>query len=341
MQAYWGVNWKNGMKINSHHFIQERAFMAFMNSLSASKHLSDYNYGLIHLPGYDNLSYKIYNNRLSIESCLGISRGGFIFFINQESNQNIVSLSLDEIRAECNPDDYVQVYLAIHPGQVHEFGTIDSESFPTNHPSASYNYKLVYHIHTQDNKPADFNKLLPISRLIIKQDGIEEDEAYIPPCVTIRANEALYKIHSDLQTINFSLAKNNSLILQKLSDNAHQSLIKTNIKNLADKMVFFLAEHLDSFSSQLVDEDPLQTFLFYRKINRVINASLANMQNRGEMLSQMAAWSGLAGDSFLSAINEITSHEFSHNELVKCFNVIKHFASIIDKMFAKINSINI
>ena len=341
MKTFWGVNWKNGMKINNSHFIKERAHQAFLNSLLLRANLANYKYGISFQNGFEGLNYQIYNNRFSIDSCFGISRCGFLFYIDNESNKNIESLQIDKIRSECKADDIVQIYLKSDLEDVNEFGTIDSESFPASFPNSTFKYSLIYHTVTSNEHPPEIDELLPIAQLKVNQDGIEEIANYIPPSMTMSANEHLLKKHSELNQINFRLAKNISLTLQKLSKNAHQSIVVSNLINLADRLVFFFAENLDAFNSVYLDQSPIETYLFYKKINRIINAALANMSNRSEMVNLMASWAEIPSENFLDSLNEIVATEYSHMNLNRNFNSILSFVTIVDQLFSKTPEINI
>jgi len=340
MKTHWGVNWKNGMKISSEHFLKERLHHNFMTSLVQNAMTTDYKYGLIEHPVYENLKYSLYNNRFTIESCYGISRGGVLLFVNEQNNKKINSLQLQSIRSEYKSGDVIQIYIRLLTDTIQEFGIIDGEAFPANYPDASYNYQLEYYgaDTALDNDNLSF--VLPIAQLIVKQDGIDITQDYIPPVYHTRASDKLMEYHRKFNEFNFELARLNSTIAQNIGGDAHGNFRKANILVLTNTLGVFIADQLDQFTYKYQNESPLEMFLFFRKISRLINASLINMQNRSEMVKLMGEWSGISEADFLSKLNEINSIEYTHNDVKRSMDVINRFVVMMNKLFLKIGESN-
>ena len=341
MKSNWGVNWKNGMKINSDHFLKERLHNAFYQSMAAKASVNENNFGLIHYPGVKSLSFKLYNNRISMDSCFGMTRGGWVVYINEENNRKIESLETEAIRRQASPGDRIQVYVKIIPNQANEFGVIDGEAFPVNYPDASFSYKIEYQSASDAVDADNLNLMLPFAMLKVSQSGIDLDPEYIPPSMSIRADEKLMGFYNRYNETNFKMARTTSVVAQNLAPSSHSSYVRNNIKNLCQNLTVFLADQLDTFMIKSPDESPVNVFLFYKRMSRIINASLANMENRSEMVSLLAEWSEQESKEFMQLMNDVGSINYNHMDIYNSFQVIENYMQVIEKLFENLSSANI
>lgn len=337
----WAVNWKNGMKINSDHFLKERIHHSFKQSISSMAFLNDYNFGLIHYPGINNLSYKLYNNRITIDSCLAITRGGWLIHISDENNRKIESLETERIREHSAVGDLVQVFVRCIPDKINEFGVIDGESFPANYPDASCSYALEFQSLEDVVDVENYSFIFPIALLKVSQNGVDIVDGYVPPSTCMKASEELKEYFDSYNQMNFKLARTTSIIAQNLSATSHSSYLKSNIKSLCQNINLFLADQLDHFMISSIYESPLNIFLFYKRLSRLINASLVNMENRSEMLGMMAEWAGIEGKELKKVMDDIGSINYNHLNIKESFDNIESYIKMIDKIFENLSKSNI
>lgn len=340
-KAKWAVNWKNGMKINSDHFTKERVHHLYTQSLAISTQLNDNNFGMVHYPGVKNLSYKLYNNRITIESCFGVTRGGWIVYINEENNRRIESLQIDKIRQESSSGDKIQVYIRVLPEEVNEFGVINGEEFPVSYPDASSSYRIEYQ--SADSK-IDVDSqayLLPFARLDVLQNGVELNTDYIPPVRTVNADEQLVGHYKALNKSNFDLTRTISMIAQSLSGSMHSNYVNHNLKELANTLSNFQADQLDIFTLKIPDAPPIDLFLYYKRLSRLISAALVNMENRSEMMNMMAEWAGVSGKEFMKTIEVMGGLQYDHQDLSDSMNSIESYVKLIQGMFNNMSKANL
>lgn len=340
-KAKWAVNWKDGMKINSDHFTKERVYNLYAQSLSTASHLTDNNFGLIHYPGVKNLSFKLYNNRITIESCYGITRGGWTVFINEENNRRIESLQIDKLRQESSSGDKIQVFIRVLPDDVNEFGVINGEAFPVSYPDASCSYRIEYQSADSKIDTESQAMLLPFAQLDVLQNGVELNNDYIPPVTTVNANEKLMDYYHNLNKLNFSLTRTISTIAQNLSSSMHSSYVNHNLKELANTLSIFQADQLDIFTLKIPDSPPIDLFLYYKRFSRLINAALVNMENRSEMVGMMSEWASISSTEFMKIMNNMGGLEFNHQEVASSLRSIEMYIQMMDKMFTNMSNANL
>lgn len=339
--AKWAVNWKDGMKINSGHFTKERIYHQYAQSLANGCHLNNNNYGLINYPGLKNLNYKLYNNRITVDSCLGITRGGWVVFINEDNNRRIESLAIDSLRQEASSGDKIQVYLRVIPDEVNEFGVINGEAFPVSYPDASNSYRIEYQIADSTIDVDSQSYLLPFARLDVNQNGVELDSKYIPPVTTVNASEKLMEYYESLNKLNFSLTRTISMIAQNLSSSMHSSYVNHNLKELANTLSIFQANQLDIFSLKIPDASPLDLFLYYKRLSRLINAALINMENRGEMVGLMSEWASVSSTEFMKTMDNMGALQYQHQNVANAMRSIETYITMMDKMFTNMSNANL
>jgi len=342
MKVFWGVNWKNGMKLSNADLLNQKVHHDFKQSLSIGSSLSNYKYGLFDLPGFKGLEYQIYNNRFTIDHCLAVTRGGWVMMLNDDNKQKIESLDLTKIRKEFAVGDLATIYLRLHPGEFVDFGTIKDETFPAFYPNSSYRYSLEYLLSTNEVDQYNSNFVLPITQLNIAQDGIDIVDGYIPPLLKVTGSTKMLEHHSYFNQFNFELAKYTSQIAQKLVGKAHKNALSANIFQLSQQLAVFLSDQLDYFGIKYKEDSPLEIVLFYKKLSRMIFAALANMANREQTVNQMAEWTGSSVNDFTGILNNVSSGlQYDHLDINHSVIELKKFTELIRNLFKKISVTNI
>lgn len=340
MEAKWGVNWKNGMKISRDQFIKERSFTAFRSSLTNSLNVDDHRFGVFSLPGQKNLNYLFYNNQLAVENCIAISRFGWLIYVNEENSKKIQTIDLLKLRSEFENGDKVQVYMSICPDEDVEFGHADGASFPIISPNASFKYELKY-MAMKNAMAMDSMKLnVPIMSLVIKDDGVEVNEEYVPPVFNVSANPKLTEWHKSLADFNFDLARWNNAISQTMARDAHSNFVKANLVDFSRRISFFLADQMDVFNSNFKFSSPVEIYLFYKRLNRLINASIVNMTNNQESLNQIGQLTNLPTPDLMAGFEMMNSLDYNHLNLHSVVKTINQYKTFMTNVFSKLSKAN-
>ena len=336
----WGVNWKDGMKINADHFKKEREHLISLLNVYASINIDNSNFGLIG----DNISldlrYSISNNEFVIEQIFAISRKGTLAFVNEENVSTVGKIKLKDIIQDYDDGQVAQIYIKVDNSKVYEFGSIDDEEFPIRYPHISpvitlEHMKLDYALYIDS-----LDSHIPIAQLINVNGKMIVDEAYIPPVRTCMSNKKLRDKHQELSNLNFQLAGMNSEIAQKISGKSHSSYLKSNILILSTQMAFFLANYMDEFNDEYILQSPKMMVTFYKKMSRIINACLISMQKKEKIIQYMADWTGLTPQEFIDHLDAMNEFYYNHLNIKESIANINNFTDIISKLFERLKDLN-
>jgi len=336
----WAINWKDGMKINSSHFEAERRYFQSLAKIYGGIEIFDHNFGLISDQLQDDMQYSIRNDSLQLEKYYGISRTGQVFYINEQNNETLSKIDLKELKDKYEDGDLIQVYLRIDNHSNIVFGNIDNEEFPVRYPYSSGEYSLT-HMRFDMSLPIDsLDMTVPI--LLLKREGdvLRVDDDYIPPSASNLAHPSLRERHNQLAHDNFKLASYNSEIAQKISANPHGSFLESNIKVLSTQMAFFIANYLDEFNENYISKSPKEIIVFYKRMNRIINACLISMQNKEQTIQYMSEWAGLPVQGFLESLDTMNNMKYDHLNINKCLTEIEDYVNMITGLFGRLKELN-
>lgn len=337
MKTYWAVNWKDGMKVESSQFEQERTYTNDKIRLANAINLTDYNFGLFNDEANTYFQYEINGSQLRINYCKAITRFGWMININDENASSLPGVSLEQLVKEYDEGDVIQLYIRIHPTESFGFGDIDEQEFPYRLPEASVKYDLEF---------MNLNNALPVDHLITSLpvlqirrviNGYEIVSKYIPPCCTLNAFKELKGWHHELNNFNFEWAKLNSSTAQELMMKGEQSFITNNIQQLTSKLATFIADVLDDFTYNNINRSPLETFLFYKKIGRLFSAVLGNMDNKREMVQLFADKTNHSIENFLASLNKLNGLEYNHLNIREVKDTIDEYTKMMIILFRRLN----
>jgi len=336
----WPVNWKDGMKINSSHFEAERRYVQSLSKVYGGIHIYDHNFGLISDDEQDDMRYSILSDSLSIEQYFGISRRGQSFYINEDNCSSIEKLDLKKLKMDYVDGEVIQIYIKANLDKHASFGNIDNEEFPVRYPHATIEYSLTHMRSDLTLKVSSLDMLVPVIRLIKNGDSLTIDDNYIAPAVSNYAHRKLRDRHHQLAHDNFKLASYNSEIAQKISAKPHGSFLESNIKILSTQMAFFIANYLDEFNDTYLYKSPKEIVVFYKRMNRIINACLISMQNKEQTIQYMGKWAGMPVQAFLDSLDAMNNMKYDHLNIDDCLSKVENYVNMINGLFGRLKELN-
>ena len=336
----WGVNWKDGMKVSSNHFMSDRNFLIEHDKEVLSFLLGDNKFGIQNRSEADEFRYSIIDEKVSIQQLKAVSRSGYMFLINELIAPNITPLSLKEINGKYENNDIIQVYVKVDISEFLDFGEVGEDEFPMRKPFASYSYKIEDMNITAALDVKSLDSYLPFAQFFKANGVIMQKTNYIPPVFNVGSDKTLKDLHFKWAEFNFELANLNSVTAQKVSDSSHGSFLKANILILSTQMAFFLADQIDEFNECYLDQSPHQMVVFYKKMARVINASLIAMKNRERIIQYMADWTDNTPQGFLEKIEEMNDLVYDHLQISESIEVVKNFISTVRSLFNRLTELN-
>jgi len=204
---YSNVNWINGMKIKKDHFIQQdNAFDDKIKDTVAS-FLNSYNYGLLPIWGMDssfNVIFKISNQKflnISVSQLRALTQGGNRIEILEKSNSMEFSIDMTkEIEASKKGDNNAYfIMLTIDQFSKEPFGELVTDEDPPRYPFVRPSIKADLIPEDQVTRDGILPNSLFIGKILIKPDGLELFDEYLPACMTIKSHNRLISFHSSIE----------------------------------------------------------------------------------------------------------------------------------------------
>ena len=264
MKHYFQVNWVNGMKISSNHFIELENHFVHRVQNSLKSLINPLNYGL--MPG-ENAEWSLPK---------------FIISFNENKLRSLSSFSaltpegyLIEIPANlefslAKPITEASVYylvVSIKPFERVPYGLLNEEESPLRFPNSmpEFQFQLIARdintIHTLGDC------VIPVGKFF--RSNFDEDKSYIPACTSISAHPALMDIYNAFQATLNDLEKK---ILEMLGEQNISN--RTMLVNLLN----YFTEHKAGFDWQIIYQPPVYLFEMINKLARTIYYS-ASVQN--------------------------------------------------------------
>jgi len=336
----WGVNWMDGMKVSSGHFEADRTFLIEHDKEVLSFLVNDNKFGIHTRSESDEFKYSVIDEKVSVQQLKAVSRSGYMFLIDEKNAPNINSLSLKEINGNYENNDVIQIYIKVELNEFNSFGEVKEDEFPMRKPYASYSYKLEDMNIAAALDVKSLDSYLPFAQFFKANGVLMQKTNYIPPVFNVRSDKTLKGLHFNWAEFNFELANLNSVTAQKVSDSSHGSFLRSNILILSTQMAFFLADQIDEFNESYLDRSPHQMVIFYKKMARVINASLIAMKNRERIIQYMADWTDNTPQGFLEKIEEMNDLNYNHLMINEAIETVKNFIGTVRSLFNRLTELN-
>jgi hypothetical protein len=335
----WGVNWQDGMKICAENFLDERRYSADLMSKYAQYFVNDFNFGKLNTD-HDLPLYLIKDDTLYIRRFEGITRGGQFILINEGNADAIEGISLKSLEQRYSPDDRITIILRLNVNNELVFGHPDTDEMPFRQPHSIFEI-LVEHIAEKNLSNQSLSDTsLPILQLVRTQRGVVVDESYIPPVAFVRAHREMLAWFYELVNINYNIAALNAETIQRLSSESHSSYLRSSATVLCTQMAFFLANNMDEFADEFAGKSPYAILSFYKKMGRVINASLVAMNNRERVIQYMADWTASTPEGFLEKLDALNEIDYNHANLISINGQIREFTKLVQNLFSKLSTLN-
>jgi hypothetical protein len=310
----YSVNWQDGMLITQKHLKDQETYFEELVRWYALK--GGDNYGLIR-KSYSgkpalSLNLSVGGNRLRVEvvRCEALTPDGHYIEINGTA-RNVVR-SETEIKKTNVP-----VYISADPDVKKQVGEPNPDEDLPRVPNLINSYSV--HLGQPPNMPDGCH--IQVADLVINGSEVSLSSEYIPPCLTIYADEGLAAKASDL--------KNREENLLSLSTRAYKVItssgalagestgLQVAFKETINPFVAHLASTVDGFVVGPNARHPLSMIIHFKKLFRVFSTLLNLRPGFKDYLNEKFFTRELGSnvDRFMSSIEAFILAEYNHRDL--------------------------
>jgi len=309
----YSVNWRDGMLLSEQHLADQERFLEELTRWYAIP--TGAGYGLVRggagaRPALD-LTATVSGDKLRVEVsyCQAITPDGYVISLGPSTGRRLqVSVTA--------PAGEIPVYIGVKPAEKIEAGEPDPSEDVPRMPHRASNYVLCI------GEPPGFpiGQQLQIARLVISGTEVSSAPNYLPPCVTLFADERLHQRTAAL--------RNRLETLLSVGNRAYTALVggelaggsgslKGDLTRTVYQFVSFLSSTLDDFVVGPNAGRPLSAVLFHKKLFRVFQTLLNLHPGIRDYLHEKYFVKEAGSDisRFVSGIDGFLMSEYNHEDI--------------------------
>ena len=351
-RKYFPVNWIDGMKINKSHFIdQDNAWTDALQQV-ASLHLSPLQYGILpsSVDGGDTFNVKIsFDNqnalRVSVLSCNAVTPGGVS--INLPSPVNVLAGDSGNILTATFPfspagsEAISWIFLFVHPFEKQTAGSPDLIENPPRFPIVLPTYTIQLVTESEYRQYAPHPYAIPIGKVFINGNDVKVDEEYIPPCISLNANDDLVSLHSELDKYFADLEVYCIKIVQKIFKKDQKNEISELVMFLCDRVILHLSQAITNMRFKVLYEPPVVMFAGISALARVMKNTIDMRIGSGkdELMNYLAEWCELNQGELEGMLEKLSNSGFNHNDVNRNIQKIVVFVKVTRRLFQTLSDL--
>lgn len=351
-RKYFPVNWIDGMKINKSHFIeQDNAWTDALNQV-ASLHLSPLHYGVLpsSIDGGDTFNVKVsFDNqhtlRISVLSCKAVTPGGIS--INLPSPATVLSADSGNILTATFPftsatsEAISWIFLFVHPFEKQTSGSPDITENPPRFPIVLPTYTLQLVTESEYRQYAQHPYAIPIGKVFVNGNDVKVDEEYIPPCISLNANEDLVSLHSELDKYLADLELYCMQIVQKIFKKDQKNEISELVMFLCDRVILHISQSITTMRFTVLYAPPVVMFSEISALARVMKNAIDMRIGSGkdELMNYLAEWCELNQGELEGMLENLANSGFIHNDVNRNIQKIVVFVKVTRRLFQTLSEL--
>lgn len=256
MKEFLQVNWVNGMRISSNHFIDMENHFVHRGQISMKSFVNPLNYGL--MEGEESSSQRPKFSLMFNENKIKTLNG----FRALTSDGYLVEIPSGHEFALAKPTTEAKSYyllLSIRPFERVPFGLLNEEEKPLRFPNTIPEFQ--FHLTSKEISVGHHfgGGVLPVGKYF--RSNFEEDKNYIPPCTTVSAHPKLIEFYDKMKIMLNDLEK---AVLEMLA------IPKIGNRYMLLNLVSFLNEHKTAFDWRFFYAPPVLMFELINKLAKTI-----------------------------------------------------------------------
>lgn len=342
-------NWTDGMKINKNHFIDMENAVIEHLSHNNTAYLSAQNYGL--LPALFGRPQSLDINisatgtksvQVQLRACRAVTGGGHLIEINEPLIERLSDVSCFEAKYDLEDPDTRELYVIVNiePYKKALYGDPDSEEHPIRHPYTSPTYTIEI-APAQDGNPKGFwLTRLPLTRLLVENETIVEDNKYIPPSVSVQSHPELIAHYSRQKKKLEEIQRTGILIIQKIRGQAERNnRISYSIQLMAERTINYLSTTLGNFAITIPQQSPTYMIATISNLAHIIQSSIKCLtgEEKNELFEYYKIKTGFNTGEYEASIERFLTTPYSHMDISDLLDLLDKFTDKTHFLFKKLS----
>ncbi|MET3981061.1 hypothetical protein ABIB62_003580 [Mucilaginibacter sp. UYP25] len=344
---YRSVNWVDGMKISSGHFVQTDNFVQDIVRDSNSIMLNSNNFGLLAPFNGENTSLDIQiterasnHIQVKVRQCNAITSEGYRIHISPGMLGQ--ELEFNHYFTQDAPTDAIETFfiiLTVNPHDRVAVGKPDADENPVRYPEVDSFYGITILPAAQIS--AKNNHYLEVGKLNRSASGIQLITDYIPPCAAILSHQDLVKYYeafsnqlNEFQLLSFR-------IIDKITSKDTISPIGRNVKLLCDKMLDYIARIYFSYRNVAFQQPPLVLIGYFSEMAHIFFSTVKSIggAEREELLKYFYEWKDVTPGNFEELLARLIEVVYNHHDIRSSMVTVDEFLRVIIALWNKLSTL--
>lgn len=350
---YYNVNWVDGMKLSSTHFVeQENAIIDHLRDVAALN-LTSYNYGLLAATSGDSksLNFKVEVDRtqlmrVHVNECRAITPAGARIEItgaNQFNQSKPANLVCEYNLSGISPGKILHIVVSVNPFGKTPVGEPSVHEAPPRYPYTDSKYEISV-------IPAEESKLITngpfhitIGKLKVTGNSVEVIEKYIPPCAKVVNHAELLEIYHDLSKALSKIETDSGVIIQKIYRKDQQNTLAKSVLYLTEHLMQYLSMNVHHFRWFVPEMPPIFMVEYFASFARVIKNFIDMKSGTGkeELLTYIKDWIVEVNQGEFEAIlDNMINIEYNHMDIDASITIIESFCVTLTTVISKLSKLD-
>ena len=344
---YRSVNWVDGMKISSDHFVQTDNFIQDIVRDSNSLFLNNNNFGLLPPFNGEQTSLDIQINerasnhiQVKVKQCNAVTAEGYRIHITPSLlGEELTFTHYFSQDATSEASETFYIVLTVNPHERVATGKPDAEETPIRFPEVSSFYSITILAASQISNQN--NHYLEIGKFTRSSTGVQLIADYIPPCNSILSHKDLVKYFevfsnqlNEFQLLSFR-------IIDKITSKDVISPIGKNVKMLCDKMLDYIARIYFSYRNVAYQQPPLVLVGYFSEMAHIFFSSIKSIagNEREELLKYFYEWKDVTPGNFEELLARLIEIVYNHHDIRSSMQIVDEFLRVLTALWNKLSTL--
>lgn len=342
---YNPINWINGMKLSSDHFVTNDLYVQDFVRDAISLQLNNSNYGLLPpFAGYNSshdieIIEKATNQiEIRVKLCNAITPEGC--HIDITPNDSMEVLAHNHYFGQTEPRNYL-ILLVVNPFKRVPAGIPDPEESPLRYPELAKAYSVVVIPEAEIAQQLSDSYFLTIGQVYHENGKLAINRGYIPPSSTLTSHPALIRYYETFSMLLNDLQLASFKIIDKTTGKDNVSVLGKNIRLISEKMVDYIAGIFYAYRNIAYKESPVVLVGYFSSLAHTFFTAikLIASNEREELLKYFYEWKDVTPGNFEELLSRTIEIVYDHKKIAESFQTVNEFMNVLVGLWNKLSGL--
>jgi hypothetical protein len=346
---YKPVNWVDGMKLSSSHFVATDQFNQDFVRDANSVFLTGFNFGLLAPFAGQQSSHNIEileratnHIEVKVRHCNAITAEGCrIDIFNQPELEKQLSYShyFSAENADYSKTVQYNILLLVNPFERVPSGNPDPQDAPPRYPDIAKGYSIVI-LPASEMAPKNLDSYhLTIGQLTLENGRVSINTNYIPPSSSMVSHPSLIRYYELFSSLINELQLSAFKIVDKTTGKEAITPLGKNIRLLSEKLLDYIAQIFFSYRNLGYQQSPIYIAGYFSNLAHAFftGIKLIESKEREEMLKYFYEWRDVTPGNFEELLARTIELVYDHQNIYASMSMIEEFLKVMAALWNKLS----